>query len=146
MHHARFILFAVQSLLLPTLALAQYSSPPEKGKPCTDCGVILEIREIAIKRELANTPGNSPLQDERSPPAQPMIRIPLTNRPEANVPKLDVYGSRSMRKQLEDSVYEVVIRYDDGRFTRIEVPAVGQLYVGARVRVYQNRIEMYYRE
>ena len=48
-----------------------------------------------------------------------------------------------MRKQLEEHVYEVVVRYNDGRFTRIEMSDISELSLGATVRVYQNRIELY---
>ena len=41
---------------------------------------------------------------------------------------------------------DVVVRYDDGRFTRIETSDISELSLGARVRVYQNRIELYDRQ
>jgi len=149
MHFARLVLSAAPLVLLTASVFAQYSSAPTGpgvDQLCRDCGVIYDIRQIASEREFANALGDTPFQDERSPPARSMITIPFTNKPEANVPRFDVYGSRSMRKQLEERTYEVVIRYDDGRYARMDVSDVGQLYVGARVRIRQNRIELYYRE
>ena len=55
-------------------------------------------------------------------------------------------GTTHMRTQLEEYVYEVVVRYDDGRFTRIETSDISELSLGATVRVYQNRIELYDRQ
>ena len=41
----------------------------------------------------------------------------------------------------ENTEYEVVVRFDDGRFTLIKVWDVANLRVGDRVHVHQNRIE-----
>jgi hypothetical protein len=140
MHYARFILLAVPFVIITALAFAQYSSPPSGpgvDQLCRECGVIFEIREIASERKFART-----LEEQASPPGT-TISIPLTSKPEANKPVFGAYGSRKMRKQLEERSYEIVIRYDDDRFTRREVSDVTGLYVGARVRVYQDHIEPY---
>ena len=139
MHFARCILFAVLVFLPPTLATAQYSdrpSGPGIDQLCKECGVIYEIRRLTSEREFAKT------LEERTPEAGPIINIPLGRNPNAK-PQIGVYGSREMREQMQEHVYEVVIRFDDGRFTRIEVSDISDLSIGARVRVYQNRIERY---
>ena len=50
-------------------------------------------------------------------------------------------GSKEMRKELQETFYEVVVRFDDDRFTLFEVSDVSGFQVGDRVRVRQNRIE-----
>ena len=140
MHFARFVLLAVPFVLLAALAYAQYSVPPAGpgvDQLCRECGVIYEIRQLTSERAFART------LEEQPSPAGSTISIPFTSKPEANKPVFGAYGSRKMRKQLEEHTYEVVVRYDDGRFTRREVSNVSELYVGARVRVSQNHIELY---
>ncbi len=142
MHNARFVLLAVPIVLQTMFAFAQNSAPPSGpgiDQLCRECGVIYEIRQITGEREFART------LEERAPPAGATINIPL-GRKSDNRPHVGVYGTRDMRKQLEERVYEVVIRYDDGRFTRREVSDAAYLSVGARVRVYQNHIEPYDRQ
>jgi len=142
MHHARFVLLAVPFALLTAFAFAQYSSAPSGpgvDQLCRECGVIYEIRQIASESEFART------LEERASPAGTTINIPLGKKSD-NRPQLGVYGTRDMRKQLEERVYEVVIRYDDGRFTRREVSNAPYLSIGARVRVYPNHIEPYDRQ
>jgi len=140
MQYARLILLAAPFALLTAFAFAQYSSAPAGpgvDQLCKECGVIYEIRQLTSERQFART-----LEDQTSPPGT-TISIPLTSRPEANKPVFGAYGSRTMRKQLEEHVYEVVVRYNDGRFTRIEMSDISDLSLGATVRVYQNRIELY---
>jgi hypothetical protein len=139
MHYARFVLLAVPFVIITALAFAQYSSPPSGpgvDQLCKECGVIFEIQEIASERAFART------LEEQASPAGATINIPL-GRKSDNRAQLGVYGTRDMRSQLEERSYEIVIRYDDDRFTRREVSDVTGLYVGARVRVYQDYIEPY---
>lgn len=140
--YARFVLLAVPFALLTAFAFAQYSSAPAGpgiDQLCKECGVIYEIRQIAGERAFART------LEEQASPAGATINIPL-GRKSDNRPHLGVYGTRDMRTQLEEYVYEVVVRYDDGRFTRIETSDISELSLGATVRVYQNRIELYDRQ
>jgi hypothetical protein len=139
MQYVRFVLLAVPFALLTAFAFAQYSSAPAGpgvDQLCKECGVIYEIRQIAGEREYART------VEEQASPAGATINIPL-GRKSDNKPRLGVYGTRDMREQLEEHVYEVVVRYNDGRFTRIEMSDISDLSLGATVRVYQNRIERY---
>lgn len=140
MHFARFILLAAPLVLLAALAFAQYSSPPTGpgvDQLCRECGVIYEIREIATERAFART------LEQQATPAGATINFSLGKKSADRRPQLGVYGTRNMAAQLEERSYEVVIRYDDGRFTRREISDIADLYVGARVRVSQNRIELH---
>ena len=96
--------------------------------------MVYEIRQLTGERELART------LEEQAPEAGPIITIPLTRKPEAR-PRVSVVASEAARKSMVESTYEVVIRYDDGRFTRREVSDISNLSIGARVHVHQNRIE-----
>lgn len=112
----------------------EYVPDPAADQPCKECGVIYEIRPVTTEREVART------MEERAPPAGPFISFPLTRDPQAK-PQIGVIGSKEMRKQLQETYYEVVVRFDDDRFTLIEVSDVSGYQVGDRVRVSQNRIE-----
>jgi hypothetical protein len=106
---------------------------PSLNLPCPECGAIYEIREI--RRE---PPPSA--QPQRPLPVGPTIRFSLGDRADEK-PHLDIYGSRSMREALVERYYEVVIRYDDGRWGRIEVQDASGLKAGDRVHVHRNRIE-----
>ena len=106
---------------------------PEINEACMECAVVYDIRAVTSERQLANTLEEHPLQG-------PFIKIPLSGDRDAQ-PEIGAYGSRKMRKQLERTVYEVIVRFDDDRFRLIEVDDISNLHVGDRVRVNQNRIE-----
>jgi hypothetical protein len=140
MYFARFGLLAIPSVLLTAIAFAQNSSPPAGpgiDQLCRECGEIYEIREIATERAFART------LEEQASPAGATINFSLGKKSDGK-PRLGVFGTRNMSTQLEERSYEIVIRYDDGRFTRREIlVGVTDLYVGARVRVFRDRIEPY---
>jgi hypothetical protein len=106
---------------------------PEINEACKECAVVYDIRAVTSERQLANTLEEHPLQG-------PYIKFPLSSDPAAQ-PEVGAYGSRKMRKQLERTVYEVIVRFDDDRFRLIEVNDISDLQIGDRVRVHQNRIE-----
>ena len=138
MHIVRFILFALPVALLTSVAVAYESSSPTGpgvDQICRECGVVYEIRQLTGEREVART------MEEREPQAGPFINIPIGKGWQNQETEIGVYGSRRQRKSLEDITYEVVIRFDDGRFTRIVVSDIGNLNLGTRVHVHQNRIE-----
>ncbi len=132
-----FLPVAVVALLLSTECGAQVKSnrdDPSVAQPCPECGVIYSIREIKRERESAR---NLP---ENPAPAGPMIRFSLGD-PADRGPHVDVVGSRSMREAMMQTYYIVVVRFDDNRWQRIELPDVTGLKVGDRIHVHQNLIE-----
>jgi hypothetical protein len=151
MNGARFILLVFLVFLPTSSVISQYShrpSDPDAKAVCKNCGVIYEIRQLTTERQYTSplaAPLPQPGAMSEIPISKPgfTISIPLSGNPESTNPSFDAYGSRRMRKQLEEHSYEVVIRYDNGSFTQITVSDVSQLSRGARVRVYQNRIEPY---
>jgi len=136
MHVARFSLAALLGALFTTPVIGQDPgrlSGPAVNQPCMECGVIFDIRSVTTEREVAKKFDDHPLEG-------PFIKFPLSRDPAAK-PEVGVIGSKEMREQLEQTVYEVVVRFDDNRFTLIEVSDVSNLHVGDRVHVHQNRIE-----
>ena len=134
---SRFILVALLTALFVTPVIGQQAGvapDPSPDEACRQCGTIFEIKSITTERELART------LEGRAPPAGPFINIPLTGKSGARA-EIGVTGSRQMRKELQQTKYEVVVRYDDDRFTLIMVRDISNLRVGDRVRVIQNRIE-----
>ena len=106
-------------------------SDPSVNLPCPECGVIYEIREI--RRERALPESNRPL------PVGPTLRFSLGDKADRE-PHVDVFGSRSMREESIEKYYEVVVRFDDNRWGRIDLPDASGLKVGDRVHVHDNRI------
>ncbi|UCH48410.1 MAG: hypothetical protein JSU95_00905 [Betaproteobacteria bacterium] len=138
MAFSRFTLVALLSVLVATHATGQEAGvvpDPAREEPCRQCGMIFDIKPITTEREFART------FEEETPPAGPFVNIPLTKKPDAQA-EIGVYGSRKIRKQMVETEYEVVVRYDDDRFTLIRVRDIANLRVGDRVRVNQNRIEL----
>jgi hypothetical protein len=131
------VLVAAVALLLGTNCGAQAKGgrdDPSVSVPCPECGVIYEVREIRRERESArNVPQNPAL-------VGPMIRFTLGDKADRQ-PHVDVVGSRSMREAMIDRHYEVVVRFDDNRWQRIELPDATGLKAGDRIHVHQNRIE-----
>ena len=137
MAFSRFSLLALFSLFIATPVTAQYGTvvpDTAREETCRQCGTIFEIKAITTERELART------LEEQAPPAGPFLNIPLTRDPNARA-EVGVIGSRQMRKELQQTEYEVVVRYDDDRFTILRVKDIANMRVGDRVRVNQNRIE-----
>lgn len=131
------VLFAAVALLLAADGGAQVKGErddPSVSLPCPECGVIYDIREIKRERESArNLPQNPAL-------VGPMIRFTLGDKADRQ-PHVDVVGSRSMREAMIDRYYEVVVRFDDNRWQRIELPDATGLKIGDRIHVHQNQIE-----
>jgi hypothetical protein len=134
---SRLVFLAAIALLLAADCGAQVKGErddPSVSLPCPECGVIFDIREVKRERESArNLPQNPAL-------VGPMIRFTLGDKADRR-PHVDVVGSRSMREAMTDSYYEVVVRFDDNRWQRLELPDATGLKVGDRVHVHQNRIE-----
>lgn len=130
-----FCATALSALLqaAPIMAQQDGRADPSVNLQCPECGTIYEIREIRSERPPSAMP-------QRPLPVGPTIRFSLGDKADEK-PHLDIYGSRSMREALVEHYYEVVIRFDDGRWSRIEVPEAAGMKPGDRVHVHQNRIE-----
>ena len=131
------LLIAVVALLLPNVCGAQDHSErddPSLLQPCPECGFIYSIRQMQRERGSArNLPANPA-------PVGPMIRFSLGDKADRG-PHFDVVGSASMREAMMETYYVVVVKFDDNRWQRIELPDATDLKVGARIHVHQNLIE-----
>jgi hypothetical protein len=107
-------------------------SDPSVNQLCPECGIVYEILEIRRERPLPRT--------DRPLPVGPTLRFSLGDKAD-HKPHVDIFGNRSMREQAVEKYYEVVIRFDDNRWGRLELPDVSRLKVGDRVHVHDNRIE-----
>lgn len=121
--------------VLPAIGAGQQDgrAEPSVNLPCPECGTIYAIRENRRERAPATTP-------QRPLPVGPTIRFSLGDKADSR-PHLDIYGSPSMREAMVERYYEVVIRFDDGRWGRIEVSDPAGMKPGDRVHVHRNRIE-----
>jgi hypothetical protein len=128
---------AVLGILPAAPAIAQEPDvPPQptEGVSCEQCGVIYDIKTITTETDRGGT------QEQDEPPVGPFIKIPLTSNPNSQA-EIGAYGNKEWRKQHEDTTYQVIVRFDDGRYTMIEAADASGLRLGQRVRVHQNRIE-----
>jgi hypothetical protein len=131
------VFIATVALLVTAICPAQEKSErsdPSVNAPCPECGIIYAIRVIERERGSARNPPQNPA------PVGPMIRFSLGDKADKQ-PHVDVVGSLSMREAMIDRYYEVVVRFNDNRWQRIELPDVTGLKVGDRIHVHQNRIE-----
>lgn len=136
------IVRAILRMLVPILltamipaAAAQEASrlaDPSVKQPCPECGIVYEILEIRRERALPRT--------DRPLPLGPTLRFSRGDKAD-DKPHVDIFGNRSMREQAVEKYYEVVIRFDDNRWGRLELPDVSRLKVGDRVHVHDNHIE-----
>jgi hypothetical protein len=132
-----FILVTAAGLLLAADCVAQASrerGDPSVNLPCPECGFIFDIREVKRERESAR---NLPLGTASSGWT---IRFTPGDNADPH-PHVDLVGSKAMRDALVESVWVVVVRFDDNRFQRIEMTDAAGLKIGDRVHVHQNRIE-----
>jgi hypothetical protein len=131
------VLVAFVALLFATECGAQANSErgdPSVSLPCPECGIIFDIREVKRERESAR---NLPL-DTAS--AGWTIRFTPGDKAEPH-PHVDLVGSKAMRDAMVESYWVVVVRFDDNRFQRVEIPDAAGLKIGDRIHVHQNRIE-----
>jgi hypothetical protein len=130
----------------PDAAAAPSPQKPKadvKGR-CVDCAVIRSIRQIERERPAREMPSyiGSPQYLESRQYSQPQvgpvfgIRFGPGRTSETYV---GAAGSETMRRRIVEISYEVIVRFDDGRFSRIELADIGDLRAGDRVRVVDNR-------
>ena len=136
-HIAFAVIFGVLSVAPASGQEPDVPAQPTEGTACAQCGVIYDIKTITTESPGAKT--QDPQQAAESP-VGPFIKIPLTSNPNAQA-EIGAYGSKEWRKQHEETTYQVIVRYDDGRYTMVETNDASGLRLGQRVRIDQNRIE-----
>jgi hypothetical protein len=115
---------------------AQQDPPATGGKEsCRECGVITSIRERQQERAAAST------ITEGLPPVGPVFGFTFGG--DAPVKGfVGAVGNKEMRDRLTEISYEVIVRYNDGRYGVLETRYGADLRVGDRVKVIQNKIEL----
>jgi len=117
-------------------ALFQNNSEAAPGDPaCRECGVITSIRELQQERASAST------VTERLPPVGPVFGFTFGG--DAPVKGfVGAVGDSEMRSRLTEISYEVIVRYNDGRYGLVETRYGSDLRVGDPVKVVRNQIEL----
>lgn len=105
--------------------------PPNTTVPkggCADCGVIRTVRPIT-KKEL-------PQPADQTKPSGLVATVPLGGG------KVQVGSSTKLGRDVEHSstVWEVIVRYDDGRYTRVVLDDPEDWKEGDKVRVDKGKL------
>ncbi|HEX4984784.1 MAG TPA: hypothetical protein VFV71_01805 [Burkholderiales bacterium] len=116
-------------------ALAGGATAAQTDPNCRECGVITSIREIQQERAAAST------VTEGLPPVGPVFGFTFGgDKPAKGF--VGAVGSAEMRNRLTEISYEVIVRYNDGRYGLVDTRYGADLRVGDRVKVVRNQIEL----
>ena len=128
----RSALTCLTLLAIATLAGAQ-SPPPAPGATVpkdgrADCGVVRSVRPI-VKKETS-------LPADQSKPSGLVATVPLGGG------KVQVGSSTKFGREAETKVttYEVIVRYDNGRYTAVTLDDPGEWKEGDKVRVDKGKL------
>ena len=132
----RSVLMCLFVTVLPTAWAQVAPDPPAPPPPsttvpkggCADCGVIRSIRPITKKEP---TP-----PAEQAKPSGLVATVPLGGG------KVQVGSSTKLGRDVEhtSTVYEVIVRYDDGRYTMVMLDEQGDWKEGDKVRVEKGKL------
>lgn len=137
----------------PPPPLPAGTAPPPAAAPiakrqCLDCAVIRSIRIVErdrpARRDVPSYIASEQYLDTRrysAPYVGPMLGMTFGPGQEAK-PYVGAVGSEAMRQRIVETVYEIVVRYDDGRDGLIEQDDASAFRVGDRVRVVDNQVEL----
>ena len=116
---------------------AQQDSPAkDRNDPsCRECGVITSIRELQKERAQAST------VTEGLPTVGPVFGFTFGGDAPAKG-YVGAVGNEEMRARLTEITYEVIVRYNDGRYGVIETRDGVDLRIGDRVKVDRNKIDL----
>jgi hypothetical protein len=119
---------------------------------CRDCGLIRNIRSVerekSAGREISPYMTSDQYLNTRrysEPYVGPVFGMTFGPGQETRT-FVGAAGSSTMRDRLLEIVYEVTVRYDDGRYGLLELPDASRFRVGDRVRVVDNQLELLPRE
>lgn len=112
---------------------------------CTECGVVRTIREIRTERKLSRPDiyVTSPQYLDTRPNDPPNIGPVLSlswGRNDQTQARIGAVGSAEMQQRFTEITYEVIVRFDDGRFGSIEQDDASDLRVGDRVVVADRKV------
>ena len=135
------------------MALASGAADKEEvskaAAACQNCGVIRSMREISTERPV---PRAGTASDPRvslayqTGPGAPLlvgtVVVGTWNASGQTSSYVGAYGSDKMLEALQQSSWEVIVRLDDGQFTRVEEGDASDLRVGDRVKVVDGKIQL----
>lgn len=135
------------------MALAAVAADKEEvskaAAACENCGVIRSIREIRTERPV---PRAGTATDPRASlayqtgPGAPLLIGPVVagtwNARGQTGSYVGAYGSDKMLEALQQSSWEVIVRLNDGQFTRVEETDASDLRVGDRIKIVDGRIRL----
>jgi hypothetical protein len=115
---------------------------------CVNCGVVRNIRSVEREKEASREISPYMTSDQylntrrySEPVVGPVFGLTFGPGQETRT-FVGAAGSQTMRQRLLEIVYEVTVRYDDGRFGVLELPDASRFRVGDRVRVVDNQLEL----
>jgi hypothetical protein len=112
---------------------------------CRDCGVLRSIREIRTERQISRPDVYVTSQQyletrQNTPPSIGPVFTLSWGRNEQPQTHVGAVGSPEMQQRFLEIIYEVTVRFDDGRYGLIEQDDVGDLRIGDRIQVVNKRV------
>jgi hypothetical protein len=136
----------------PATETAAPAARPGTAGDCTNCGAVRSIRSIererAAGREISPYMTSEQYLDTRrysEPRVGPVFGMTFGHGQETRT-FVGAAGSSTMRQRILEIVYEVTVRFDDGRYGMVEMNDASGYRVGDRVRVVDNALELLPRE
>jgi hypothetical protein len=124
----------IASLVVVCACAATSAMPRETSASCYECGVINSVRELQQERAEARNL-------ERLPPVGPVFGFTFgDNGPAKGF--VGAIGNQEMRQRLTEISYEVIVRFNDGRYGVVETRDGADLRVGDPVKVVRNQIQL----
>jgi hypothetical protein len=134
--------------------------PPTEGAPpsraertvtgtCTDCGVVRNIRSVEREKQAPDRQISPYMTSDQylstrrysEPMVGPVFGMTFGPGQETRT-FVGAAGSSTMRDRLLEIIYEVTVRYDDGRYGLVELSDASRFRVGDRVRVVDNQLQL----
>ncbi|HZP87243.1 MAG TPA: hypothetical protein VFB54_10520 [Burkholderiales bacterium] len=122
--------------------------PPAMPHPCPQCGVIKSIRSVdrdrADRRAIPNYWASEQYLSTRrysEPTVGPIVGFTFGPGRETKT-FVGAAGPNTMRQSELQIVYEITVRFDDGRLGLIEQDSIARLHVGDRIRLVNNHVEL----
>jgi hypothetical protein len=143
---------AAEDLPPPPQSSAPAGDLPGPVRDCRNCGVVRSIRSVererAAGREISPYMTSEQYLDTRrysEPRVGPVFGMTFGAGQETRT-FVGAAGSSTMRQRILEIVYEVTVRFDDGRFGLVELSDASGFRVGDRVRLVDDQLELLPRE
>lgn len=124
----------IASLIIACGCAAMPATPRDTSPSCRECGVIYSVRELQKeKAEASNL--------ESLPPVGPVFGFTFGGDAPAKG-FVGAVGNQEMRRRLTEISYEVIVRFNDGRYGLVETRDGADLRRGDPVKVIRNQIQL----